>query len=697
MKKYAITLLLTFIASTVAYAQIPDPQYNNYSYQDSTHFEKPYKHSNSLQPKVLFGLGQFNFNGDISDTRNNGLIGRTGMQFGLSANLNDFFDAALILEEGIVRIEGTNHEELPDNFMSTINSIGLRFSYNFKNVFKNYKINPFATAGLTYLKFDSKGTNDANNEEYEIDLLEEYLLANGERYSQNSFTLPLGIGLNLTVSERMNFNIGTVMHITGTDYIDNIVNGNHDSYTVTSASFIYDLFCYDCEEDYEPEYHDDYLANVNFELLDKEDSDLDGVADIDDFCPKTPKGVAVDPQGCPIDTDLDGVADYKDIEPETPKGSVVNAKGVQLTNAMGERLFLSYTNAGTRSDADAYFQEAYPTEKFIKLTETVINKKGDTMLINIYKPKIILLIEEQQQKNLEGVTAGTQINLNAGIVYKVQIAMRDKGMKAEEINKLMSIPDLKSTLEGQTTIYSTGEFEDVIEARQYKQQLANKGYLSAVVLEDNRGDLRIVSEEEMNREENKRTSTLKAELPALENILFRVQLDVLEVVPADFYELDDLVLFEGTDGFTHVFSGSFSTFEEATESRNEIYHLGYDNAKVIALKNGEIVSAEEYMDHGKEESATAVFGDVTFQIQIGIFGENVDEETLEPIIDLDGVNATEMGDGLVRYSVGNYTNLQSAMMKHSAIEKAGFENTYIIAFYNGTQISLLKAQELIGL
>ena len=55
-----------------------------------------------------------------------------------------------------------------------------------------------------------------------------------------------------------------------------------------------------------------------------------------------------------------------------------------------------------------------------------------------------------------------------------------------------------------------------------------------------------------------------------------------------------------------------------------------------------------------------------------------------------------MGDGLIRYTVGNYTSLQSAMMKHSAIEKEGFENTYIIAFYNGTQISLKKAQELIG-
>ena len=80
-------MLLAFIASTVTYAQIPGPQYNNYKYQDSTNFDKPHKHGNKLQPKVFFGLGQFNFNGDITDTRNNGLIGRTGMLFGLSANI----------------------------------------------------------------------------------------------------------------------------------------------------------------------------------------------------------------------------------------------------------------------------------------------------------------------------------------------------------------------------------------------------------------------------------------------------------------------------------------------------------------------------------------------------------------------------------------------------------------------------------
>ena len=43
--------------------------------------------------------------------------------------------------------------------------------------------------------------------------------------------------------------------------------------------------------------------------------------------------------------------------------------------------------------------------------------------------------------------------------------MHDGDMKAEEINKLLSIPDLKSTIEGQTIIYSTGEFSRFIRCK----------------------------------------------------------------------------------------------------------------------------------------------------------------------------------------------------------------------------------------
>lgn len=57
------------------------------------------------------------------------------------------------------------------------------------------------------------------------------------------------------------------------------------------------------------------------------DSDDDGVIDTLDKCPETPKGAAVDSNGCPVDSDKDGVADYLDKCPETPAGAAVDGSG----------------------------------------------------------------------------------------------------------------------------------------------------------------------------------------------------------------------------------------------------------------------------------------------------------------------------------------------------------------------------------
>lgn len=54
----------------------------------------------------------------------------------------------------------------------------------------------------------------------------------------------------------------------------------------------------------------------------KRDSDHDGVWDKLDMCPKTPRGVAVDENGCPLDEDKDGVPDYLDRCPGTPAAAI---------------------------------------------------------------------------------------------------------------------------------------------------------------------------------------------------------------------------------------------------------------------------------------------------------------------------------------------------------------------------------------
>ena len=205
MKKFIATALLTLLFSVTAWSQIPDPAYIPLEYQDTVVSETTNTDSSEsgileatnksekikLQPKLHIGFGNFNFKGDISDNRNTGIIGQSGFQIGLSANLSEYVDATIMMEEGIVRVDGINQDELPTNFMSTINTIGIRFNYNFKNVFNNKLLTPYVGLGLSYLKFDSKGSYDNTNNEYEIDLLSQWLLdpANSEAYSQKGIDI----------------------------------------------------------------------------------------------------------------------------------------------------------------------------------------------------------------------------------------------------------------------------------------------------------------------------------------------------------------------------------------------------------------------------------------------------------------------------------------------------------------------------
>jgi len=77
------------------------------------------------------------------------------------------------------------------------------------------------------------------------------------------------------------------------------------------------------------------------------DADEDGVPDLIDKCPNTPKGVKVDAIGCPLDSDGDGVPDYLDKCPNTPFGTKVDATGcpMKLTEKVSITLKVNFDTA----------------------------------------------------------------------------------------------------------------------------------------------------------------------------------------------------------------------------------------------------------------------------------------------------------------------------------------------------------------
>jgi len=74
------------------------------------------------------------------------------------------------------------------------------------------------------------------------------------------------------------------------------------------------------------------IDNQVLTSLKENDSDNDGIPDIDDECPNTPSDAKgkVDIRGCPIDSDRDGFADYLDDCPDNPIGAMVDNAGCPL-------------------------------------------------------------------------------------------------------------------------------------------------------------------------------------------------------------------------------------------------------------------------------------------------------------------------------------------------------------------------------
>ena len=80
--------------------------------------------------------------------------------------------------------------------------------------------------------------------------------------------------------------------------------------------------------------NNDYVARDQTIECGAPDADGDGVPDLKDHCPGTPKGAKVDAVGCSVeaDGDGDGVSDARDACPDTPKGNPVDARGCTMTD-----------------------------------------------------------------------------------------------------------------------------------------------------------------------------------------------------------------------------------------------------------------------------------------------------------------------------------------------------------------------------
>ncbi len=336
----------------------------------------------AFKPVIGVGLGSFSFIGDVNNYFSTPLNGLTSYRISISRNIGKYFDIEFHGTFG--NVSGNEYDGSSDktkNFKTSLFLGGVSMYYNFNHIMKRTRpIHPYFSLGVEILQFTPKadlldknhqpyyywpdgtihnvesgisGNNTLINRdyEYETDLRELDLYGYGY-YSKNTFAIPVDIGVNVTISDRVKCRLGTTLHLAMTDYIDNIKGGQ--GYTNDIVLNTYVVLTVDMFSPADELTAVENFKNMKFTITDREDADGDGIDDFNDECPGTPKGVKVNYKGCPEDQDNDGVPDYMDKQKDTPSGTIgVGANGISLREA--QLIVLLYDpDAVKRSEVKLY-------------------------------------------------------------------------------------------------------------------------------------------------------------------------------------------------------------------------------------------------------------------------------------------------------------------------------------------------------
>ena len=117
--------------------------------------------------------------------------------------------------------------------------------------------------------------------------------------------------------------------------------------------------------------------DLDIEAFNNSDEDNDGIIDIIDECPHTPKSIKVDLMGCPIDTDKDGVPDHIDQEPNSKNYKYVDEMGRGITDSLlfnrsKNEVEIEVQRNQTFSDSTIEFRENLPNLDSIPVNEDEI-------------------------------------------------------------------------------------------------------------------------------------------------------------------------------------------------------------------------------------------------------------------------------------------------------------------------------------
>ncbi|MBK7382680.1 MAG: hypothetical protein IPI81_04995 [Flavobacteriales bacterium] len=645
-----------------------------------------------FKPTVGLGAGMFAFYGDVGNDHadRNPLVTRVGYELRASTPITSWLEADLYALHGRMGVNerGTTRNL---NFESRITIGGFQFRYNFLQLLnKDRVVEPYINFGFESVEFLTKtDLYDAQGRQYNywsdgtirdiaenapnagdaVEIQRDYSYESDVReqnadgfgkYLERTWAVPVGIGARMDIGHGFDLRVGTTMHFTLSDLVDGVTQESIGERAGKSGNdrFLYSSFSIGYTIPMEPRKKKVSKSPLNDAELDlivlKDDEDGDGVTDFKDECPGTPAGTPVDAKGCPLDGDSDGVPDFRDDELNSAVGAIVDQRGVTITDETMLKAWLNWK---------------------------------DSANVNMVASRV------------ESIGPPRPVKPPTKRVYVVKVGSHVEGISEELIQKILSIPDVRTLERGDTTFYLVGNYDAIPEALRRELELKGLGIESVVMAEEG-GKLYDVSAE---------TAEERAKLVGMgagdenRDVIMRVQIGAFrnKLSKNVFSDVGDLVTLKGEDGLTRYYSGSFSDVNKAAAYKVRMLINGFDGAFLVAFREGKRVSMRETGAKlsGPEDLRTLPSGGINpekirFRVQVGTFVGNVPMETMDKLIGLGQVDAIPSADA-VRYYFGNFTDRKGAEEARQAIIAKGFADAFVVGAVNEHIIPADEAEGLL--
>lgn len=692
-----------------------------------------------FKPTIGLGTGMFSFFGDIYQKHfQSPSVSRIGYELFVSQPINSYLKLNFNVLYGNLGGNERFGKGRNLNFESRVFLGGVNVSYDFGNFLpSDREASPFISLGVSAFEFSSKtDLFDAKGNRYyywsdntirnmsetdpnaihAIEIKRDYTYESDietvnqdgfGKYPENSFALPVGVGVNFKINDYLNFKLGTTMYFTLTDYIDGVTakskgiregNKTNDRFLMTSFGLSYN-FGISKKENKPGEENIQYnVENVDFLALENEDQDGDGVNDFLDSCQGTPAGVPVDLKGCPLDDDIDEVPNFKDVELATRVDAFVDEKGLELTDSVIAYRYNFYMDS---------------TGAFAKV---VVHDHNGALVKNRHTEK----------------------------EYMVELGIFKTGLPPDLMTQFLSITDISTTvLDDSTTVYTAGAFSGRQEAENRKQELIASGLDNIKVVYKQRGkffdpdqDVTASSTTSNGKDlksgadnEQGTSGTVKNTKPKKENIyrdgktaknsvipsdiktpgmVFRVQLGAYRrpISKNVFPEIYDLIEIKTDDSLYKYMTGTHKTIDEAAKHKVQLLLKGYEGAFITAYKDGNRIPLRKAgatpLTQTKEDDLKEIPDNqpisgvtkklVVYKVQVGAFkNSNPPQAKFEKI-----KTTKESSKGLNRYLTGEFFDYESALKyKNELLNSNTVQEAFVIAYFNGRIISLQEAAELL--